>query len=504
VDVRKHPPSFLILLAHSIPARLGSIRQDLFRRIQHAHPADLWANLELAWELKENGRPAEAIRYYSAALALRPKNPGIYLNKGSTLLRAGEVDAAIADLQQCVALTPRYAVARAVLGAALADKRRWREALDECQQAIDLDDKLALAWVNLGRVHAGMHQYEKARAANSRAIELDPGFALAWANRGNAYLQLHDYDKALTDCSEAVRLDPKLVVGWYNRGGAYLGLRQYEQAVADCTTAVRLKPKDPWAHYNLAKALEGQGRLDESIAEYREAIRHKEDYPEAHSNLARRLVMKGEFVEALTHFRRAGELSSKIPGWPYPTAKMTRQCERLVELDAKLQRKERPAGPAERIELARMCVYKRFHYTTARFYEEAFVARPEWADDLGTGCRYKAARAAALAGCGQGKDADKLDATEYALLRGQALSWLRADLEAWGRVLNKEPDNARPAARVTQVLQDWLGDADFASVRDPEALAKLPEPERQSWQKLWNDVTDTLSRAQRKTPPEKK
>jgi hypothetical protein len=31
-------------------------------------------------------------------------------------------------------------------------------------------------------------------------------------------------------------------------------------------------------------------------------------------------------------------------------------------------------------------------------------------------------------------------------------------------------------------------------VRQPEALAKLPEAERHQWQKLWQDVADTLAR----------
>ncbi len=37
-------------------------------------------------------------------------------------------------------------------------------------------------------------------------------------------------------------------------------------------------------------------------------------------------------------------------------------------------------------------------------------------------------------------------------------------------------------------MQHWRQDTDFAEVRGPEALAKLPEAERQDWQKLWADV----------------
>jgi serine/threonine-protein kinase len=123
------------------------------------------------------------------------------------------------------------------------------------------------------------------------------------------------------------------------------------------------------------------------------------------------------------------------------------------------------------------------------------------ADDLSAGHRYNAACAAALAGCAQGKDAAALESKEYARLRRQALDWLRADLEAWGGLLDKEPDKIRPI--LVQQLRHWLVDTDFAGVRGPQALAQLPEAERQPWQKLWDDVASLLARAQARTTPEK-
>ena len=52
--------------------------------------------------------------------------------------------------------------------------------------------------------------------------------------------------------------------------------------------------------------------------------------------------------------------------------------------------------------------------------------------------------AAALAGCGQGKDAGKLAGDERTRLRNQALGWLKADLEAWRRLLAQLPPHLRP------------------------------------------------------------
>jgi hypothetical protein len=96
-----------------------------------------------------------------------------------------------------------------------------------------------------------------------------------------------------------------------------------------------------------------------------------------------------------------------------------------------------------------------------------------------------------MAGCGRGRDAADLDEATRAGFRRQARDWLRAELEA-RRLLAQEPGQVRAVARD---LQDWLWDIQFAGVRGPDALARLPEAERQAWQRLWADVADTLARA---------
>jgi hypothetical protein len=52
-------------------------------------------------------------------------------------------------------------------------------------------------------------------------------------------------------------------------------------------------------------------------------------------------------------------------------------------------------------------------------------------------------------------------------------------------------------------MQERLRDPEFGGVRGAEALAKLPEAERQQWQKLWADVAETLRRAADKPPQPK-
>jgi serine/threonine-protein kinase len=216
------------------------------------------------------------------------------------------------------------------------------------------------------------------------------------------------------------------------------------------------------------------------------------------------LGWQGRFTDSLAELKRGHELGSRQPGWPYPSAQWIREAERAPKLDAQLAQvlsgQAQPTDGAERLELARFCVqYKQLPVAAARLCAEAFSAQLSLADDLQQQHRYNAACAAALAGCGRGKDAANLIEEERARWRRQALTWLRADLTAWGRQFDQDADQARPG--VVKAMQGWQADPDFAGVRGPEALGALPESERQEWQTLWEDVAALLRRAQAPEAP---
>ena len=145
-----------------------------------------------------------------------------------------------------------------------------------------------------------------------------------------------------------------------------------------------------------------------------------------------------------------------------------------------------------------MCEKKHLYAAAASLYREAIAAKPDLVASPSNGVRYNAACAAALAGCGAGEDAARLTDAERAGFRRQALDWLRADLDAWRGLLDKDPDKARRV--VAQKMRHWLRDRDFNGVRGPEALANLPEAERLAWQQLWADVQRLLDRAADKPP----
>jgi superkiller protein 3 len=321
VNVHQQPPSFLLIVVRALPIKSPS-RWDLARRVQFAYSGDFWANHQLGFDLEFYARrPAEALRYLTAALALRSDNPGVLVNRARALYYVGELEAAIADLQRAIALAPRYVGAHNNLGTVLVAQKKLDEAIAAFCKAIALDPKDATAHNNLGNALRVQGRPTEAIPYLRKAIELDPKCGTAHGNLGGilqlqgkldeaiacykkaialhvkdtklhynlgVVLHLHGkLDEAIAYYKEAIALDPS---NW--RAHQYLGvilcdhLREYENAAACFRKVIELDPKNANAHYCFGNALRSQGKAAEAIACYRKAIELDPKNANAHSNLA--------------------------------------------------------------------------------------------------------------------------------------------------------------------------------------------------------------------------
>jgi hypothetical protein len=163
------------------------------------------------------------------------------------------------------------------------------------------------------------------------------------------------------------------------------------------------------------------------------------------------------------------------------------------KLPAILAGDAQPANAGERERLIFFCVdTKRFTVAAARLAAELPANDPTLNDQLRFLCLYNGACGAALAVDGKGEDAKQLPDKVVVMLRRQALRWLRGELAAQAKLA----ENGEPAARgVRDQMAHWLRDTDLTAVRDPQALAALPDEEAEQWRKLWADVAALRERA---------
>jgi serine/threonine protein kinase/Flp pilus assembly protein TadD len=529
----RQPPADLVTLGQVLALTDLPRAVDFLQRAQQCHPNDFWINHELALYLLRTRPPRveEAIGYYRAALAARPQSPGARLNLGNALRARGRLTQAEAEFREAIRLSPDYSGAHYNLGLVLKDEGLLDEAITEHREAvrlnnedyevyiglgdalinkdlpdqaivvlgeaIRLNEKSDSAHTSLGNALRKQHRWDDAIAEHQKALGINNDNDAAHTNLGNALMDKGLPDQAIAEHRKAIQLNEENYKAHFNLGGVLYAKGLLKEAITEYLVTIRLKPDWADAHQILGLALGKTGRLDDAITAFNLAIRLKPDLADAHHNLGIALQQKGRLDEAVASLTWALRFR---PG-DANTLRALNSARELFETETRLAKvlsgECQPANAAERAKLALLCAqpFKQLPATAARFYAEAFADEPKLADDLSADHRYNAACVAAQAGCGLGKDGKQTEAAERARLRTQALNWLRADLSAWDGMLTKDPAKAGPT--VARAMTNWQQDTDFAGVRSPEALAKLPEGERADWQKLWAEVEETAARARR-------
>jgi tetratricopeptide (TPR) repeat protein len=276
-----------------------------------------------------------------------------------------------------------------------------------------------------------------------------------------------------------------------NLGSVLVRQSKLGEAIAEFREAIRLAHDFAAAHHNLGLVLHDQGKAGEAIAEIREAMRlDGELVGEAPFALGRILRQIGRYGEAIDLYRR---LREQVRGNPRLQPRVAselaiaeRQAAMTTRLPALLRGDDRPRDAAEGLEFAMLAYHARLFGLSARLYAESFRADPKLAEDMAAQYRHLAACSAALSAAGQGSGEPPLDEPARARWRQQALDCLRADL-SFGKMLLQ---TSMPVVKEVVILRlrRWKIEPDLVSVRDDDALDKLPAAERRAWRDFWAEV----------------
>jgi tetratricopeptide (TPR) repeat protein len=149
-------------------------------------------------------------------------------------------------------------------------------ALADYNEALTLSPKAAFIWANKGTLLSDLNSPDSAYACINRAIALKPDLAFALNNRGAIKGQRGDLPGAIADFARAIASDPQFRDPYENRAVAYYMLHEYEKAIADSRRAIEIDPANPNNHGLLdaiGLSLQALHRYREAVAEHDAAIR---------------------------------------------------------------------------------------------------------------------------------------------------------------------------------------------------------------------------------------
>ena len=284
----------------------------LLRKAQQRYPNDFWINHELALDLANLNPPRteDAVRFFTAAAALRPQSPGARNNLGQALSKMGSTDEAIAAYREAIRLKPDYADAIHSLGRLQSRKGDVDKAIAAYRSVIRLKPGDASVHYNLGNELGKKGDPEAAIAAYREAIRLEPDNAHAHVNLGVVLHKQGNLDKAIASFKKAIRLNPNDFKAHNNLGSALYDKADNDGAIAAFREVLRLRPGSGIAQFNLGNALYVKGDRDAAVAAYRRAIRIDPSYPNPHARLGTILHDLGKFDEAIASYREATRLKA--------------------------------------------------------------------------------------------------------------------------------------------------------------------------------------------------
>jgi len=220
------------------------------------------------------GDKQKAIADFTQAIRVDPQEPDAYYSRGRAFSTLGNYQGALDDYTRAIELLPDeasedFAKVRGLAVDTYINRCRVQlnlsdldAAIADCSQAIALDDGATLAYTNRCVAHYQTQRYEEAIADCTRTIELDPDAAKAYSNRGLSYSARRDFERAIADYTKAIELDPDNAVAYSNRGSAYNDLGEYRKAIEDHTQALQLNPDFAIAYFNRALVREA---LDDRV-----------------------------------------------------------------------------------------------------------------------------------------------------------------------------------------------------------------------------------------------
>jgi tetratricopeptide (TPR) repeat protein len=169
-----------------------------------------------------------------------------------------------------------YALGRALLRCGDLEK-----SIQELEQAVRLQPRGLWPNFYVGLCAYRLRRYADAVAAYSVCVGTAPEPAGCFYNRALAFDALGCTEQALRDYDQALRLDPSLCVAALNRGMLHYRAKRYAAAIADLQRAAELGADPAVVFFDLALANLARGERAAAVENLCQALSHNPKQPDA-------------------------------------------------------------------------------------------------------------------------------------------------------------------------------------------------------------------------------
>ena len=330
------------------PDGMPFIRPSLVQEVPDIEPFFPPAGYREGFATLADGRYEEAIAQLRTAglrdpLVTPSPDTADAVRAAGIALRAGNVAAAIAQLESTGAAAPRATEVQRLLGLAHLANEDAARGLAALRQAIALDATYERPRIDLARALFDRGQFADAVTVLTGTLAAIPTSGRARYLLGLTYQRQGNYTGAMASLAQAAALSPLLGANsiYQSIGALRRSQQQYPEAIEAFSRRIELVPNDATAHHELAEMYFRVGRLDEALAEHTVALMIDPRRADSYVGVAPVHLREGRFAEAAAAATRATELAAGHKEARYVLATSLLRLGRTDEGNRELQEYER-------------------------------------------------------------------------------------------------------------------------------------------------------------------
>ncbi len=228
--------------------------------------------IQLQFDKAKNSEYGPLVEKLNSALIYQSRSPFVYNELGLLHLRIGNLDEAIKAFDECLSMSPNWAMALSNKSFVYQKKGELDKSIKLAKAAIEISPDFTSALTNLSisQIHNG--QYEEALKSLDKYLSINPTNCSHLTNKGLCLLKLKRYEEADSLFNSAIECNPKLLNPHINKSLIYRETKQFPQAIEELNVAVSKNPYHAHTYHSLGLTYEDMGKDSEAIEYYGKAI----------------------------------------------------------------------------------------------------------------------------------------------------------------------------------------------------------------------------------------
>jgi tetratricopeptide (TPR) repeat protein len=282
---------------------LDQIETVLKKQPENINAYILRGQVRLAMGLTE-----QVIEEYTRLLNRYPNAGGLRYQYARTLLYAGRVTDAMAELEKALQNEPELVHASLLLAELRIRTRDYESAVDTLKDVTEKFPKLSRAHLLLGTAYRAQREFSRAVASYSTFADLTPDNPQGHYLEGLSYRGLRDNDAAIKSFEQSLQRSPGFVLPLAQIVDMAIADQDLEKAYARLHEQTKIAPEAPGPVFLLGRLQIHEGKSSEAEQSFLKVIEMEPRFPGAYQALSRIYIGEGRVDEALEKARLALQL----------------------------------------------------------------------------------------------------------------------------------------------------------------------------------------------------